>query len=315
MAMPFKRACITGGAGFIGSRLARELIEGGTEVQILDNLSTGKALNVPPGAALIQGDILEPADCRRAVEGCDVLFHLAARVAIRASFDGVIEDTLCNVTGTATVLKAAVQSGTVRKVLSASSMGVYADSARPEPLAETHPTNPVSPYGISKLALEQLTHRMAAFAGLDSVALRIFNTYGPGQRFSPYVGVITIFVNQLRAGLAPTIFGDGRQMRDFVHVEDVARGFVAAMNAPLTGETLNLGTGIPRSVQQVYEVLARELGTGIQPDYVPTVPGELRFAVACIDKARRLIGYEPAHVFETSIPAVVSEILAQAADA
>lgn len=311
----FKRACVTGGAGFIGSKLARQLLERGLEVRVLDNLSVGRVDNIPRGARLIQGDILNSSDCEQALKGCDVLFHMAARVAIRASFEFVVEDTLCNVTGTATILRAAVRSGTVRKIICASSMGVYADSARPDPMRETHPTEPISPYGISKLALELLTHRIAAAAGLESVALRIFNAYGPGQRFSPYVGVITIFVNQLRAGQSPTIFGDGQQVRDFVHVEDVARAFVAAMEAPVTGETINVGSGTPHTVQQVYEILARELQSEIQPSYVPAMPGELRYAIASIEKAGRLLNYSPAHDFQRSIPAVIGEILQQSAKA
>jgi UDP-glucose 4-epimerase len=311
----FKRACVTGGAGFIGSKLARQLLEHGLEVRVLDNLSVGRLENIPRGARFIQGDILNSSDCEQALEGCDVLFHMAARVAIRASFEFVVEDTLCNVTGTATVLRSAVRSGTVRKVIAASSMGVYADSPTPTPMPETHPTEPLSPYGISKLALEMLTHRIAAAAGLDSVALRIFNAYGPGQRFSPYVGVITIFVNQLRAGQSPTIFGDGQQVRDFVHVADVASGFVAAMQAPVTGETINIASGRAHTVQQVYDTLARELQTGIAPTYVPAVPGELRNVTASIEKARRLLSYEPAHEFESSIPAVIGEILQQSAKA
>jgi len=310
MSASFTKACITGGAGFIGSALARQLVDRDIDVYVLDNLSTGKKENIPAGAKFFEGDILNPTDCEKAIRGCDVLFHMAARVAIRHSFGDVVEDTLCNVTGAATVLRTAVRSGSVRKVISASSMAVYADSATSEPVPETHPTNPISPYGISKLALEQLTHRLTAASGLHSVVLRIFNAYGPGQRFSPYVGVITIFANQLSAGQSPVIFGDGQQMRDFVHVEDVARAFVAAMDAPITGETLNVGTGVPHTVQQVYETIARELKSDLRPTYAPAAPGELRYAVACIDKARHKLSYEPRKTFEQSIPTVIGEMLA-----
>ncbi|HEV3039966.1 MAG TPA: NAD-dependent epimerase/dehydratase family protein [Candidatus Angelobacter sp.] len=314
MSAKFKAACITGGAGFIGAHLARRLLKQNISVCVLDNLSVGRIENVPPEARFVHGDILNPGDCARALEGCDVLFHLAARVAIRASFEFVVEDTLCNVTGTATVLRAAAQTGSVRKVVSASSMAVYGDNARALPIPETRPATPISPYGISKLALEQLTHRLAAVAGMESVALRLFNTYGPGQRLSPYVGVITIFTNALRAGTSPTIFGDGLQVRDFVHVQDVVSGFVQAMESPVTGETINIGTGAPQTVLEVFDLLARELASDIPPTHVGAVPGELRYAIASIEKAKYLLGYEPKYDFRKSVPGVVAEIIGHATE-
>lgn len=306
----FKAACVTGGAGFIGSHLARRLLEQNMKVCVLDNFSVGRPENIPAGVRAVKGDILNPSHCAEALEGCDVLFHLAARVAIRASFEFVVEDTLCNVTGTATILREAIRTGTVRKVISASSMGVYGDNPTPAPMAETYAAHPMSPYGISKLALEHLTHRLSAVAGIESIALRLFNTYGPGQRLSPYVGVITIFVNQLRAGQSPTIFGDGLQLRDFVHVHDVTNGFIQAMESSLTGETFNIGTGVPHSIVQVFELIARALSSNASPTHVAAVPGELRYAIASIEKARRLLGYEPKYKLEECISGVVGEISA-----
>ena len=311
MSSAFRCACVTGGAGFIGSRLAQRLLERGVKVTVLDNLSTGLPGNLPVGARFVEGDILNPVDCRTALEGCDLLFHLAARVAIRSSFDFVVEDTMCNVAGTASILREAVMAGSVRKVISASSMGVYSDSDAPVPVTENHPTNPVSPYGISKLALEQLTHCMAAAAGMDSVVLRLFNTYGPGQRLSPYVGVITIFINRLRADEQPTIFGDGHQARDFVHVDDVVSGFLGAMDSGVSGETCNIGTGLPHTVNQVFESVAALFQSGLKPLYAPAVPGELRYSIASIEKARCLLGYSPTRVFEQSLPGVIAQVLAK----
>jgi UDP-glucose 4-epimerase len=309
----FHRACVTGGAGFIGSRLVKRLLERGIEVTVLDDLSTGLAANVPPDARLIQANLLDTVRCEEAVRGCDILFHLAARVAIRSSFEFVVEDTSTNVSGTASALRAAWKSGSVRKVITASSMGVYSDSSTPDPIAETHPTEPVAPYGISKLAAERLTHNMCEAAGIDSVALRLFNTYGKGQRLSPYVGVVTIFVNKLRKGQRPVIYGDGLQARDFVHVEDVVSGFVAAMDSPVSGETFNIGTGKARTVRSVFDALASVLRCSIEPEYLPAAAGELRYSVACIDKARTALGYAPKHEFESSISQVVEEIMSAAA--
>ena len=305
----FQRACVTGGAGFIGSRLVRRLLERDLPVTVLDNLSTGRRENIPTGVTLVEGDLLNPKDCLDALEGCDLLFHLAARVAIRSSFEFVVEDTLCNVVGTASILRAAVRLGSIKRVISASSMGVYADSPAPIPIDESYPVVPTSPYGISKVALEQLTHQMAASGGFESVVLRLFNTYGPGQRFSPYVGVITIFINKLSAAERPTIFGDGRQARDFVHVDDVVNGFLGAMDCAHSGETINIGTSIPHTVEQVYRAVAGALSSDLQPLFSPPVRGELRYSIAAIDKARRLLAYRPEKLFESALAEVVSEVV------
>ncbi len=306
----YKKACITGGAGFIGSRLARRLLSEGVEVTILDNLSVGLSSNVPEGARLIIGDLLDREACQNAVDGCDIVFHLAARVAIRSSFEFVVEDTTTNVAGTAAAMRAAWKSGSVKKVITASSMGVYSDSPSRLPVTEDHPTESVAPYGISKFAAEQLTHNIAAAAGIQSVALRLFNTYGPGQRLSPYVGVVTIFTNKLRAGERPKIFGDGLQMRDFVHVDDIVSGFLCARDARVTGQTFNIGSGVGITVREVFDAVARSVGSALEPEYAPAVPGELRHSVANIDRARGVLGYNPQHKFQSSIGAVVEEILA-----
>lgn len=308
-----QHACVTGGAGFIGSHVVRALLERGLKVTVLDNLSVGLRSNVPDGARLIVGDILDQAKVADALEGCDAVLHLAARVAIRSSFDFVVEDTTTNCVGTASLLKGAHKAGTVRKFVSTSSMAVYADGPGPSPLPEDYPTQPISPYGISKLASEGLTHTMCATAGINSVVLRLFNTYGPGQALSPYVGVVTIFVNKLLQQLRPAIFGDGEQCRDFVHVEDVAHGFLCALDTDVSSETFNIGSGVPISVNTVFRAIRAALGETADADHLPAVPGELRYSVADIEKARRLLGYHPNHRFEKSIDAVVREIAATSA--
>lgn len=309
MSSTYTTACVTGGAGFIGTHLVRALLARCMTVSVLDNLCVGKATTVPTGARVVVGDILDPVCLGDALGGCDVVFHLAARVAIRASFAGVVEDTTTNVVGTASVLQAAQTAG-VRKVITTSSMAVYADAVAPLPIAEDAPTEPISPYGISKLAAERLTHTMCASAGMQSAALRLFNTYGPGQTLSPYVGVVTIFVNALRQGKAPTIFGDGTQCRDFVHVADVVQGFLATMDADVSGETFNIGTGVPTSVNTVLHHIHRVMHTDLAGQHVEAVPGELRYSLADIGKARRLLGYAPQHNFATAIETVVRDILA-----
>jgi UDP-glucose 4-epimerase len=304
-----KRACVTGGAGFIGSHLVHALLNREIAVTVLDNLSIGRRENLPPGARLVVGDILDPDRVREALDGCDIVFHLAARVAIRSSFEFVVDDTQTNVTGTANLLRSVQQSRSVRKMITASSMAVYADSACPVPLPESHLTEPVSPYGISKLAAEKLTHAMCASAGIASVVLRLFNTYGPGQALSPYVGVITIFINRLKAGLPPTIYGDGEQNRDFVHVADVVQGLLCAMSEDIVRDTFNIGSGTPRSVNSVLGALQRVMETEIMTAHAPVVQGELRNSIADITRARLRLRYKPQREFDTSISEVVSQIL------
>jgi len=299
---------VTGGAGFIGSHLVEELLRRGVAVTVLDDLSVGRRENVPQGARLVVGNLLQAEAAEEALAGCEALFHLAARVAIRSSFEFAVEDAQTNLAGTASLLRAAARSGSVRKVVAASSMAVYADAPQRKPVEESHPTVPLSPYGVSKLAAERLTHLMSAHAGMQSVVLRLFNTFGPRQALSPYVGVVTIFISRLLRGDQPIIFGDGEQCRDFVHVRDVANGFIAAMEAEVSGETCNIGSGQARTVNQVLASLQRVMKTEGRAKHVPAVPGELRYSVAEITKARRLLGYHPVNDFESSVSAVVDEI-------
>lgn len=308
--MSGRRVFVTGGAGFIGSHLVRALLARGDTVTVFDNLGVGLRDNVPPQAELIVGDVTDAAHVERAIAGHDTVVHFAARVAIRSSFEFAVEDTHTNVVGTASVMRAAQRAGTVKRVLSASSMAIYADGPGPVPVPETHPKNPISPYGVSKLALEQLIHGMGQAAGMKTAVLRFFNTYGPGQALSPYVGVVTIFANALRDGKVPTIFGDGEQCRDFVHVADIVQGCLKALESDVSGETFNLGTGRATSVNTLFGHVKRALGSTLDAAHAPAVPGELRYSIADITKARTLLGYAPEHALETSLPPVVREIAA-----
>lgn len=300
---------ITGGAGFIGTHVARRLLAKGAAVTVFDNLSVGRRENVPPGAKLVVGDICDSNAVATAMAGHALVLHLAARVAIRSSFDFVVDDTCTNVVGTAAVMRAVALTKTVRRVVATSSMAVYADCAGPLQISEDHPTRPISPYGISKLALEQLVHSMASAGGATSTVLRLFNTYGVGQALSPYVGAVTIFTNALCRGEAPTVFGDGEQCRDFVHVEDVAAGCVQALQASSDKVTLNIGTGVGTSVNQVLAHVQTALGVTVTPLHAPAVPGELRFSIADIRRAAHLIDYQPEHRLADTLPAVVRNIV------
>jgi nucleoside-diphosphate-sugar epimerase len=218
---------------------------------------------------------------------------------------------MTNVAGTARILRAVEDAKTPRKVIAASSMAVYADADDPTPIGEGHPTAPISPYGVGKLATERLTHLMCARIGIPSIVLRLFNTYGPGQALSPYVGVATIFINALSRSERPTIFGDGEQRRDFVHVEDIIRGFIASMDAPVRRGTYNIGSGRGLSVNEVLSSIQRALGTSLEPLRADGVAGEVRFSVADIARARHELGYRPLRDFHDSIHEVAHEVVSR----
>jgi UDP-glucose 4-epimerase len=306
------RVCISGGAGFIGSKLAKAWLSTGAEVTIIDNLRTGTMQAMPEGARFIECNVLETERVASALRGADLVYHLAARVAIRSSFEFVVDDTMVNVSGTASMLRAAQLSGTAQRFIFTSSMAVYADSPIDTRIDESWPTTPISPYGISKLAAEKLTHQFCAHSGMESVVLRLFNTYGPGQQLSPYVGAVTIFCNRLAAGESPVVYGDGEQCRDFVHVEDVVAALVLAGTADVSGETFNIGTGRATSVNQVVASVQEALGIYLKPRHVEAVEGELRSSVPDISRARILLGYEPRREFHSSIAEVAQEITREA---
>jgi UDP-glucose 4-epimerase len=217
---------------------------------------------------------------------------LAARVTIRGSVDQFEADARTNLMGTLSVLATAGRCG-VKRLVFASSMGVYADSPKGQPAAEDHPQEPISPYGISKLAAEKYVLQIAPHLGIEPVILRYFNTYGPRQGYTPYVGVITIFINRLLRGEGLTIFGDGQQSRDFVHVRDVVQASLLAADTDAVGEVFNVGTGVATSVQQVADMIRQTIKPDAAMSYEPARAEELRYAVADIQKARQRLGYEP----------------------
>jgi UDP-glucose 4-epimerase len=310
--MSLERALVTGGAGFIGSHLVEQLLEQGLSVTVLDDLSVGRREHVPAGARLVVGDVTDPEAVRQAVGETDVVFHLAAHVSIRASTAGFMHDAKVNVMGTVTVLDACVRAGTVRKLICASSMGVYADAPLHGPIAESHPTLPMSPYGVGKLASERYVQLVSRHAGFESVCLRFFNTYGPRQSYTPYVGVATIFVRRLLAGQRPVIFGDGEQCRDFVSVDDIARANVLAMQrGGIDGQVFNVGSGRGTTVNHLAALLCARIAPGLAAEYAPEHAGELRYSVADITKARTLLGYEPRGDLERDLDAVIRWCSAQ----
>jgi UDP-glucose 4-epimerase len=287
-------ALVTGGAGFIGSHLVAALIARGLSVRVLDDLSVGTRERVPQGARLLVGDLRDRAVLAEALAGVEVVFHLAGRVTIRGSADDFIGDFEVNLGGMVALLDA-LRGTRVTKLVFASSMAVYAESDDARPVAESHPTEPRSPYGAAKLAAEHYARLVCGRLGIAQVSLRYFNTYGPGQTVSPYVGVMTYFVDALLEGRPLEIFGDGKQVRDFVHVEDVVSATVAVLDARLAQGVFNVGSGRGTSVNELARLLASRLDPTARIVHRAPRAEELRCSVAELRAVRQALGYTPRH--------------------
>jgi UDP-glucose 4-epimerase len=283
---------ITGGAGFIGSHLADDALAHGERVVILDNLSTGRRENVPAGALFYQRDLLEPGlDELLRDEHVDVVSHHAAQVNVRISMERPDEDARINVVGGLALVAACRQAGVKRFVFASSGGTVYGDQ-QVFPCDEEHAKRPDSPYGCAKLAFELYLDAFRRTGDLDPVVLRYANAYGPRQWPKGECGIVAILAETLLAGERPRIFGDGEQTRDYVHVDDI----VAANRAAYTTERLgayNVGTGVETSVNALYELVARELGSSIEPLHTAAVPGELRRNALDAGKLERELGAGP----------------------
>ncbi len=303
------KVIVTGGAGFIGHHTVRELLENGHDILVVDNLSVGKRANIPSAVMFEKADVLDSGAMVRLFSQFkpDGVLHLAARVSIRNSVEAFLEDAKQNYIGTATVLDAAVKADTPRFIL-ASSMAVYGDAPTPSPIAETWPKAPASPYGISKLASEQTVLNIGEQTGINATVLRLFNTFGTGQTYTPYVGVITIFIRRLLAGMHPIIFGDGNQCRDFVYVKDVAQSFVSALHGDQRGVTMNIGTGIGKTVNELACLISEKTGLSMAPEYTPAKSEELRNSVADISLARETIGYAPRYGIGDKLEEVIESL-------
>ena len=299
----WSHALVTGGAGFIGSHLTRALLAEGRRVTVLDNLSVGRREVVPEGARFVHGDVRDEAAIADALAGVDCVFHLAAQVTIRGSFDRFHEDLDTNVMGTARLLKA-VDHRHVKWFTLASSMAIYADADSPRPIDESHPKRPLSPYGVGKLAAEDVSHQILAARGIPFTATRYFNTYGPGQTYTPYVGVLTIFITRLLRGESITIFGDGEQQRDFIHVHDIVAGTKATPG--LAPGRYNLGTGRGTSLNELAAMVLARLAPDQQPTHAEAQAGELRFSVADIGAARHALGFSPTRSLEQDLDDVIA---------
>jgi len=300
---------VTGGAGFVGSHLCEGFLAQGWRVRALDDLSVGRRENVPAGCDLLVGSVLDDDALAVAMAGMDSVCHEAARVSVRGSLDSYVEDAEINLVGTLRTLRAAHRAG-VRRFVFASSMAVYADSAGGTPVDESHALGPMSPYGITKLAAEREVLLLGRHLGLETVSLRYFNAFGPRQTFTPYVGVATIFATRLLAGESITVFGDGMQTRDFVHVGDIVQANCLALTAPsagrVIGQVFNVGSGTGTTVLELAALLTARLRPGAPRSHAPARPEEIRHSVADLTRARRILGYAP----QTDLAAQIDEVIA-----
>jgi UDP-glucose 4-epimerase len=295
-----RRALVTGGAGFIGSHVAELLIADGYAVTILDNLSSGRKENIPAAATLVLGDVTTAEAGAVVRDGqFDVIAHLAAQIDVRRSVADPVADATINVLGTLRLVEAVRASGRATRVVFASTGGaLYGDFATP-PNAETVPKDPESPYGIAKLSAEYYLTYAARLHGVDTVALRYANVYGPRQDPHGEAGVVAIFCGRVLDGRAVTIFGDGRQTRDYVFVKDVARANVAAARATLPppgrldARAFNVGTGIETSVTALAAALGAATGRPVTVEHAPARPGEQLRSSVTIDKAAAVLGWQP----------------------
>ncbi|MCA9561643.1 MAG: SDR family oxidoreductase [Myxococcales bacterium] len=288
------KVLVTGGAGFIGSHLVEALVARGDAVVVLDDLSTGKRANLAAVAEKVDlqvGSVADRAAVDRAIAGCEVAFHQAAIASVPKTIEAPVETNAVNFGGTLNVLEAARAAGT-RRVIFASSAAVYGDEA-PLPVAEDAPVAPLSPYAIEKLCAEHYVRVWAPLFGLETVALRYFNVFGPRQDpKSPYSGVVSIFVDRILKGEAPTIFGDGEQTRDFVAVADVVRANLAAATVDRPeGLVCNVARGEATSLNQLYATLADLAGGAPDALYGPARAGDVRHSRAVVDRARDALGF------------------------
>jgi UDP-glucose 4-epimerase len=289
------RVAVTGGAGFIGSNLVDTLIERGDEVRVLDDLSTGYRDNINRAAELVEAELPDADAIAKLVDGCDVVFHLAAHRAVLRSVEQPLPTDYANTHGTLMVLKAATDAG-VRRVVYSSSSSVYGGAAT-MPTTEAEPTWPRSPYAVTKLAGEHYCRVWSELYGLETVALRYFNVYGPRQRpDSAYAAVIPLFLNWLREGERPIVHGDGQQSRDFTYISDVVAANLAAATAPAaacSGKAYNIAGGAAYTLLELLTILGDLLDVTPEPVHTDPRPGDVRHTRADVSAAERDLGHTP----------------------
>jgi nucleoside-diphosphate-sugar epimerase len=290
------KVLVTGGGGFIGSHLVERVLRDGLDARVLDNFATGHRVNlaaVEADVELIEGDIQSYERVHNAVRGCEVVFHLAALPSVPRSIQDPLTSTASNVTGTLNVLLASRDEG-VRRVVFSSSSSVYGPQ-REYPQREDAAARPISPYGVSKLAAEGYCRAFTQVYGLETVALRYFNVFGPRQDpLSQYSAVIPKFITAVLEGERPVIFGDGEQSRDFTYVDNTVEGTLLASTADgVAGDTFNLACGEATTLNQLLDHIREISAKDVEAIYEERQPGDLQRSQADISRAREALGYQP----------------------
>lgn len=292
---------VTGGSGFIGSCICNLLSSQGRQARIID-------IAPPPmgtKAEFVRASVLDTVRLQKLFEGAEAVAHLAALIDVQASIADPFSDFQVNAQGTLNVLEAARRAG-VPKVAFASSAAVYGNPKQ-IPVTEGHATEPLSPYGESKLAAERFALLYSRLYGMKNTALRMFNVYGRGQSpFSPYSGVITKFADAISEGKQPVIFGDGEQTRDFVHVDDVANAFSLALDSDGCESPLNIGSGKETPILDLLEKMCSLSGKTPNPEFRSPRKGDIKRSVADISLAKRKLGYYPKMELEQGLKELLS---------
>jgi len=298
---------VTGGAGFIGSHLAEELLRRGETVRVVDNLSTGKRQNIThiPSVEFIEGDLADLYVARRAVKGIDYVLHQAAIPSVPRSVEDPITSNRANIDASLNVLVAARDAG-VKRLVYAGSSSAYGNTPT-LPKIETMAPAPLSPYALQKLVAEQYCQMFTRLYGLQTVTTRYFNVFGPRQDpSSPYSGVISIFISALCERRRPTIYGDGEHTRDFTYVANVVDGVLRACTADnASGEVINVATSGRISLNTLFNTIRNLVGSTVEPIYAEPRAGDVKDSQADISKAKRVLGYQPSVTFEAGLAKTV----------
>ena len=304
------KVLVTGGAGFIGSNLVRELLERGDDVRVLDNYSTGNRRNISGlDVEVVEGELRSYERVHNAVRGVEVVFHLGALGSVPRSVQDPLTSSAVNIEGTLNVLLAARDEG-IRRVVYTASSSIYGVS-NPLTLRETMPPDPISPYGVAKLAAERYCVSFSRVYDLETVVLRYFNVFGPRQDpTSQYAAVVPLFITAISAEEPVTIFGDGEQSRDFTYVANVVAATAdAGSAAEANGKIMNVAAAAPASVNTLADTIASILDKPVQKHYAPPRPGDIRDSWADISEARRVLGFEPRVSLEEGLRRTIEFLL------
>ncbi len=301
------RVLVTGGAGFIGSHIADALLADGREVVVVDDFSSGHRENIPEPARLVEGDLAEPGVAEEAVQGCDAVVHCAAMPSVARSVEDPVTSNHANLDGSTRLVLAARDAG-VRRIVYSSTSAVYGDEVEGA-ASESRREEPMSPYGLNKLAAEHLFRMAPKLYGVDTVCLRYFNVFGPRQDpGSAYSGVISIFVTHALEGRSPTIHGDGKQSRDFTYVGDVVRANLLAVDLPRgDGQVMNIGWGQSIDLLTIWDHIRKACGhPQLETLHGPTRAGDIRHSMAESQRAREILGFEPSVSVATGLDSTVA---------